>query len=546
MNVTLPNGTVLKNVPDGTSKEEIMRKAIASGIATEEDFMQPPVKPSFSERLAESPPYSEQVSQRYEEYAPGEILAEAIPEFQRRAEIIEKSVPLTDVERQMGITERTLPIATATTLGISQAARTGGELVGGAIGILVPDSIRIGSEMLWDEVKKAPYVSVALGALSKGYEYYAQWKKDNLADAEQLEAALDIGILATPQVGIAAQARKAKAAYNMNNIEELRAGILRMMRPDNFEGAGEVIEVGPTRKKVYVPSEKEETVNLVLETVEDINPNRSYTYNHQVVDSAVADADKELIAHINKSGNPKFDIDTILTDMIAAIEDFSNQPAYKLLSPDAQSKAKEFAATALEMLQKSKGDAMSLLQVRREFDRFLTSGQRKVFDPTVESAKSAAGQHVRNVLNQTLKDITDGDETHHLLDRMHNLLIAKDRLREGRAKEGSNMFSRTWETLKKGAMLPGTALGLAATGGVAGQLLTESVLLGAGSGALLYGAAKAMSKKNRLKFYAATLSAMDKAITMYTDDKNLVAQLKADRMLLVDLIDETRKEEEEE
>lgn len=532
MNVTLPNGVVLENVPEGTSKEEIKRKAIAAGYATEEDFVTPEAKPTFGERLEQLPPYSEQVSQRYEEFAPGEILSGAIPEYQRRAETLRQERP-------------SLSPMEATTLGISQAARTGGELVGGAIDVLLPDAIRVGAEMAWDSIKDTPIVSAATTALSKGYEVYAQWKEKNPDDAEQFEAAIDVGILMTPQASLSAQARRAKAAYNMNNIEEVRAGILRMMRPDNFEGAGDVIEVGPTRKKVYVPSDKEETVNLVLETVEDINPNRSYTYNHQVVDSAVTQADNELIAHIKRSGNPKFDVDVIVTDMIAAIEDFSNQPAYKLLSPDAQSKAKEFATTALEMLQKTNGDAMSLLEVRREFDRFLTSGQRKVFDPTVESAKTAAGQHVRNVLNQTLKDITDGDEVHHLLDRMHNLLIAKDRLREGRAKEGNNMFSRAWDTLKKRAMLPSTALGLVATGGVAGQLLTESVLLGAGSGAALYTASRALSKKNRLKFYAATLSAMDKAIDMYQDDKNLVNALKADRMLLVDLIDETRQEEEE-
>jgi len=543
MNVTLPNGTVLENVPEGTSKEEIKSKAIAAGLATEEDFAEPVTEATFAQRLEELSPYSEQVRQRYGEFAPGEILSGAVPEFQRRAEVIRGGKPVTELEQKMGL-EPSLSAVEATTLGISQAARTGGALVGGAIDILLPDAIRVGAEMAWDEIKDVSFVKAATTALSKGYEYYAQWKEKNPADAEQFEAAIDVGILSTPQASLAAQARRAKAAYNMNNIEELRAGILQMMRPDNFEGAGEVIEVGPTRKKVYVPSDKEETVNLVLETVEDINPNRSYTYNHQVVNSAVTQADKELIAHINKSGNPKFDVDTIVQDMVATIEDFSNQPAYKLLSPDAQSKAKEFATVALEMLQKTKGDAISLLEVRREFDRFLTSGQKKVFDPTVESAKTAAGQHVRNVLNQTLKDITDGDEAHHLLDRMHNLLIAKDRLREGRAKEGSNMFARAWDTIKKRAMLPGTALGLVATGGVAGQLLTESVLLGAGSGALLFGASRALSKKNRLKFYASTLSAMDKAIEFYQDDMNVVNALKADRMLLVDIINETREEEE--
>jgi len=41
MNVTLPNGRVIKGVPEGTTKQQIMQKAIASGIATEADFGMP-------------------------------------------------------------------------------------------------------------------------------------------------------------------------------------------------------------------------------------------------------------------------------------------------------------------------------------------------------------------------------------------------------------------------------------------------------------------------------------------------------------------------
>ena len=38
MDVELPNGKILSGVPEGTSKEDIMSKAISSGIATPSDF----------------------------------------------------------------------------------------------------------------------------------------------------------------------------------------------------------------------------------------------------------------------------------------------------------------------------------------------------------------------------------------------------------------------------------------------------------------------------------------------------------------------------
>lgn len=41
MDVRLPSGVVLKGIPEGTSKDEIKRKAIAAGLATEADFGEP-------------------------------------------------------------------------------------------------------------------------------------------------------------------------------------------------------------------------------------------------------------------------------------------------------------------------------------------------------------------------------------------------------------------------------------------------------------------------------------------------------------------------
>ena len=546
MDVELPNGVVLEGVPEGTTKEEIMSKAIAGGYATEQDFA--PAAP-----VKEDVPYIQQVQNRLQEFSPSDILANVPEEYKRISDTIRQGRPGAAEQMEQGVEPAPLDPATAAVVGISQGARAGGEIIGGSIGLLIPDAVREGAQGAWDFIKEASYVKSATQALSKGGEYYEQWKQQNPAEAEKLEATIDVALLATPQLkattAIAGEvkkdARAAKRKFNENKIEELRAGILRMMRPENFEGSGEVVEVGATRKKVYVPNEKEDTVNKVLETVEEINPDRSYTYNHQAASKAINEAEVDLQKHIQGSGNPKFDIETVLNDMVSMVEEFSDTPAFKLLSADAQSKAQEFASIALDMLRKTDGTATSLLEVRREFDKFLNAGSGNVFDPIVESAKSAAGPHVRHILNQQLKDITDGDEVHHLLDRQHHLYMAKDRLREGRAREGNNMFARTWETLKKKAMLPGTALSLVATGGALGKVLTESVLMGAGSGAMLFTAGLGLRKKNRLRFYAATLSAMDKAIGMYADDQNLVNQLKVDRMLLVDLIDETRQEKEE-
>ena len=50
MDVTLPNGQVIKGVPDGTPKDVVMHKAISSGLATQADFgIITPQQPSINE-----------------------------------------------------------------------------------------------------------------------------------------------------------------------------------------------------------------------------------------------------------------------------------------------------------------------------------------------------------------------------------------------------------------------------------------------------------------------------------------------------------------
>ena len=64
MDVTLPNGRVIRNVPEGTSKDAIMAKAIKNGLATEADFkVAPTIDPNAmvaSDKAGASPRPPEQ------------------------------------------------------------------------------------------------------------------------------------------------------------------------------------------------------------------------------------------------------------------------------------------------------------------------------------------------------------------------------------------------------------------------------------------------------------------------------------------------------
>lgn len=59
MNVILPNGTVIQGVPEGTTKEQIMQKAISSGLATEQDFGISAKKTAINQSIEDKYPYPE-------------------------------------------------------------------------------------------------------------------------------------------------------------------------------------------------------------------------------------------------------------------------------------------------------------------------------------------------------------------------------------------------------------------------------------------------------------------------------------------------------
>lgn len=56
MDVKLPNGKIIKGIPEGTSREQIQQKAIAAGLAAPEDFQQPENRnPEFQPKPSQMP-----------------------------------------------------------------------------------------------------------------------------------------------------------------------------------------------------------------------------------------------------------------------------------------------------------------------------------------------------------------------------------------------------------------------------------------------------------------------------------------------------------
>ena len=115
-----------------------------------------------------------------------------------------------------------------------------------------------------------------------------------------------------------------------------------------------------------------------------------------------------------------------------------------------------------------------------------------------------------------------------------------------RIGEARDAVSRLVRNLKAVDLLPNTVLALSATGttvlGLSGGAVPATIAGGAGLAA--YTGIQMAKPRNRAKAYAAMLSAIEKAVPLTKG--TALKELEMDRLIMVDLIDQTREEIKEE
>lgn len=483
--------------------------------------------------------YAKGVSERFEDFKPGETLKEYPSKFIQRRQILgERPSALAGAAATAGI-------------GVSQAARTGGELLADGISVLVPDFVREGAETAWNSIKEKPTVQQGLQVLTDSLEAYQGWARENPEVAEVIETTVDVAALTSfvSKIDISSSVKQSKDKFNNVVVEERLAGINKLLGPEyvgeqGFNPNQWVSSGGILNKSEYLPNKIELEIQRAVESVKELDVNSHFVKASQVVHKAVEKRAVELIAFIKKAGNPKYNKKEFKEELEVEFKNLENSKEWVNLTGEAQKKTNEYLIKVFRLLEESDGDSLGLLQLRRDFDNFVSFGSGKnPLEPTVQSAKNTAGTFVRNALNAKLQRITPQNEVKDRLTNLHHLMLARNRLNARKHKEGGNRIIRTWNKIKDDLSLPTTPLALMATYGAVGSV---GVTAGLGAGAATYIAIQGLKKRSRLKFYATVLSGLDKTIKKYQSDKNVVAGLKADRAYIVYLLNETRKEKEEE
>lgn len=470
----------------------------------------------------------------------GREIEQFAPEVQRRFARVAGEEP--------SVAETVFRAPELAAIGVSQAARAGGATLTSYIGGLLPQSVKAGAKDLFAQVQSTDAFKTAANAASKGYEFYKDWSLKNPAMAERFETAIDIGTLFSPrpdipEVGLPERmvARAKRASSEAIRADKVK-GTTKLIEPEVLPGDAIAEEVGLLRRRQWQPNDRDQRVIETLADIEEVKPDRSYTYNYRAVQKDIKKS-AESVDNMILSQNKPIDTGLLKDDLLGAINGFKEDPIFRLATPDAQKIAANLGEIAYELVEKHGTDLNGVLRARREFDLALRRASSTVLDAESASGRALAAKAIRNVLNETLKKNTTGDKLSELLDRQHNSFVALDAMANKRAKEASNSLSRLFDRVKDVADLPSTPLALTATATAATAALGGAAkAAGVGTAGLgVYGAYLAMKPKRRLKAYAELLSGVDKAMRNITD-VNVLKQFEADRILLVDLIDQTREE----
>ena len=427
-------------------------------------------------------------------------------------------------------------------IGGSQAARAGGATLSTYISSWIPNAVKEGAEAVYDRIKDTEAFRLAAQAASLGDAGYQAFKQRMPEAAERFESAVDVGLLFSPRPDIpkldVAKRGAQKEATRLVR-ENKKDGVTLLLEPVTPEMRDVFEEKGVLRTKTWEPQEFD---NLVIDTVTDmkgVKPNRSYTYNYREVQKEVAGA-KEATDKMIVAQNKAINADKFLEDMQGAVDEVLKDPIVRIASGDIQKQLAELSEIVLESVQTSGSDLVGVLEVRRRFDNLMNN-----FDGT-PSARSIAGKKIRSVINDTLKDNTRGDKLHNLLTKQFHGITAMEDMLPKRNAEARDVVSRAVRNLQSVDLLPNTILALSATGttalGLAGGAVPAAI---AGTiGATTYVGLQTLKPRNKARIYASMLSAIDKAIPLTKG--TALKELEMDRILIVDLIDQTREEIKEE
>ena len=482
---------------------------------------------------------------------------------ERKASIAETmSQPLgfgniTDPENALGISDRATMVAGDLIGGFGDI--TGDALMTGAAA-MTPDFILEGVGNAFKTIAETDAGREGMKAATQGIESYNNWAKDNRNDAKFLESWFNIGAIALPATPIkgvvldaGASLQETGAAITKRGLKSIQGTknelVTAMLEPTNtkklgsldlksegvlFETVSYNPEIGYTRDSVDI-----------IAGIPKVDPKKTYTYNSNIIEKARQAEQKKLESILGRTP-VVVDSDMVVEELGKRAKKLISSPEFKTMDSTLQKKTQVIFTEAVRRITEGDGSLLDLLQARRDVDAFI--GRQKLgLDQNQASTLDMARRAVNGSLNDIVAELSGNSVVKESLRKQSAMISALDIVNSKRAQDGRTVIARIKQNY--GAYVPQTIAAKAATASFAAGAIMQNwplMTIAAVSGLVFAGGKAAFSPEakvlvgNMIKGSGDAIKAAEKAGAL-----DVVEQMKADRLVLISLLNETPVENPE-
>tara|TARA_R100000152_G_C6776809_1_gene206217 strand:- start:182 stop:1825 length:1644 start_codon:yes stop_codon:yes gene_type:complete len=494
-------------------------------------------------------------------------------------------------EAVTGITERRLENIAETVeepqyliSGMNPVARIAGkeliggasEIVGEAVDRIMPDFVEEGISAGLDYLANTDFGKSFIKVASQGMEAVEEWKQQsprNKQLVDEVEAMFNIATLTAPHSKIATAVpdvgeqistkgnsliKNSKTdlfAKNKQSIAKYLAPKINNNNIDNFvKSRMGSVKWDPNDKKTS------EALDWLVNSKEFST--KTYIWDQtKILQEEFNKLDNKLLTGLSKS-KIKIKARDVLKELDENIQEVFGEYDWK------QKEKYRLALRGYDaMVQKVRKtnnpdeeiDLISLLKARRELDKEGTFGNK---DAIYDKGEKTANQEIRNVFASTIHDIIDRNspdsQLKEILKEESKILTAKKLVSNKLIEDVESWSQGAVKRLRRHISLTGpgiagavAAASTVATGGLT-PFLTNNLTIAAGLtaavGTLTYAGTKVLMAPTTKKYFGKAVKLFGDAIETAekSGSKELVDQLKADRLIIIDLIQNSEVKEEEE
>jgi len=467
-------------------------------------------------------------------------------------------------------------------LGLITDIQTAGQVAGGVwdvfgetlmlgakgISFVTPEFIKGPVKQGWqsgvDFIMNSDKGVEALNAVEEGAESYSKWKENNPESALTLESVVNIALLVSPVKG----GKVSKG--NPEFVGPIKPPVVERAGQAIVDASGKQVTDRSTKKaldlivpKKGVPEQTREAstlgfkYNVIKPTTQEqklvdtvaglkIPQSASNQRSLNLIDDAIETEAKILEKQVaaSKEAIPLAESFKLLDDVAAntkATDAFVATNQLGKMVDDVTAKAKS-------LLTENPQTPLGVLKTRKELDAYIKSykANKSAFpnQDNVETALSIALRDVRTALNTKVAQTAPKANVLARLEKQSNLYRARVPVIEKAKADASNSLGRLWQntTGVTGVKMPSTPLAIGVTGAaLAGWL--PGIIGGVGIGLAGRGIYRGAISPELKKFLGQSLIASSKALKQAKNPET-IKQLRADRALIIELLKNTKVEEE--